>query len=181
MVLSKASGKRAAGIQIRFQTAPQAAFNKQYDLLADDIEGRASQGYTTYILSENHAQFERLENVLAATHRKARFEPLKATLHEGFTDRKLRVSLYTDHQIFDRYHRYQLRGGIDNRESLTIAELNQLQVGDYVVAFAGQEVHATEEILAIRRTLYVGDQVTIRVWRDGQYLDLLMEMMAAAE
>lgn len=133
MVLSKASGKRAAGIQIRFQTAPQAAFNKQYDLLADDIEGRASQGYTTYILSENHAQFERLENVLAATHRKARFEPLKATLHEGFTDRKLRVSLYTDHQIFDRYHRYQLRGGIDNRESLTIAELNQLQVGDYVV------------------------------------------------
>lgn len=56
-----------------------------------------------------------------------------------------------------------------------------VQVGDYVVAFAGQEVQATEEILAIRRTLYVGDQVTIRVWRDGQYLDLLMEMMAAAE
>ena len=133
MVLAKPSGRRSAGVQVRFQTAPQAAFNKQYDLLADDIEGRASQGYTTYILSENHAQFERLENVLAATHRKARFEPLKATLHEGFTDRKLRVSLYTDHQIFDRYHRYQLRGGINNRESLTIAELNQLQVGDYVV------------------------------------------------
>ncbi|MBR4850524.1 MAG: transcription-repair coupling factor [Tidjanibacter sp.] len=133
MVLSKPSSRRLSTVQLKFQTAPQAAFNKQYDLLADDIEGRASQGYTTYILSENHAQFERLENVLAATRRRAHFEPLKTTLHEGFTDRKLRVSLYTDHQIFDRYHRYQLRGGIDNRESLTIAELNQLQVGDYVV------------------------------------------------
>ena len=133
MVLSRASSKRAAESQVMFATQPQAAFNKQYDLLADDIEGRASQGYTTYLLSENHAQFERLENVLAATHRKAHFEPLKMTLHEGFTDRLLRVSLYTDHQIFDRYHRYALRGEIDRRESLTIAELNQLKIGDYVV------------------------------------------------
>jgi transcription-repair coupling factor (superfamily II helicase) len=133
MVLSRPSSKRAASAEVKFATQPQAAFNKQYDLLADDIEGRASQGYTTYLLSENHAQFERLENVLAATHRRANFEPLKMTLHEGFTDRNLRVSLYTDHQIFDRYHRYSLRGEIDRRESLTIAELNQLKIGDYVV------------------------------------------------
>ena len=133
MVLSRQSVKRPAVVQVAFNTTPQAAFNKQYDLLADDIEARAEQGYTTYLLSENRTQFERLENVLAATHRKAHFEPLKMTLHEGFTDRNLRVSLYTDHQIFDRYHRYALRGEIDRKESLTIAELNRLKIGDYVV------------------------------------------------
>ncbi len=133
MVLVGASSRREAAERVAFNTVPQAAFNKQYDLLADDIEARAEQGYTTYLLSENRTQFERLENVLAATHRKAHFEPMKMTLHEGFTDRTLRVSLYTDHQIFDRYHRYALRGEIDRRESLTIAELNQLKMGDYVV------------------------------------------------
>ena len=133
MVLLRPSVRRQSAAQVRFNTTPQAAFNKQYDLLADDIEARAEQGYTTYLLSENRTQFERLENVLAATHRRAHFEPLKMTLHEGFTDRTLRVSLYTDHQIFDRYHRYVLRGEIDHKESLTIAELNRLKIGDYVV------------------------------------------------
>ncbi len=133
MVHLRPSSKRPSEVSVAFATAPQAAFNKQYDLLADDIEARAAQGYTTYLLSENRTQFERLENVLAATHRKAHFEPLKMTLHEGFTDRLLRVSLYTDHQIFDRYHRYALRGEIDRKECLTIAELNQLKLGDYVV------------------------------------------------
>ena len=133
MVLRKASAKRAAAAQVAFNTVPQMAINRQYDMLADDIEARAMQGYKTYFLSENRAQFERLENLLAATHRKAPFEPLKMTLHGGFTDRNLRVSLYTDHQIFDRYHRYTLRGEIDHKESLTIAELNRLKIGDYVV------------------------------------------------
>ena len=133
MVLFGASSRREATGMVAFATTPQAAFNRQYDLLADDIEARALQGYTTYLLSENRTQFERLENVLAATHRKAHFEPMKMTLHGGFTDRLLRVSLYTDHQIFDRYHRYTLRGEIDRKESLTIAELNRLKMGDYVV------------------------------------------------
>ena len=133
MVLLGASSRREATATVAFSTIPQVAFNKQYDMLADDIEARAQQGYTTYLLSENRTQFERLENVLAATHRKAHFEPMKMTLHGGFTDRLLRVSLYTDHQIFDRYHRYTLRGEIDRKESLTIAELNRLKIGDYVV------------------------------------------------
>ena len=168
MVVRKATGRKSVAVQVKFQTAPQASFNKQYNLLADDIEGRASQGYTTYILSENHAQFERLENVLAATHRRAHFEPLKATLHEGFTDRKLRVSLYTDHQIFDRYHRYQLRGGIDNRESLTIAELNQLQVGDYVVHID----HGVGRFGGLVHTVENGkEQESVKlVYRDGDVL-----------
>ncbi len=133
MVLRKASAKRPSEAQVAFNTVPQAAINRQYDLLAEDIEARALQGYTTYFLTENRAQSERLENLLAATHRKAPFKTLKMTLHEGFTDRTLRVSLYTDHQIFDRYHRYSLRGEIDHKESLTIAELNRLKIGDYVV------------------------------------------------
>lgn len=133
MVLRKASSKREATAQVTFNTLPQASINRQYDLLAEDIETRALQGYTTYFLTENRAQSERLENLLAATRRNVHFKTLKMTLHEGFTDRTLRVSLYTDHQIFDRYHRYSLRGEIDHKESLTIAELNRLKIGDYVV------------------------------------------------
>ncbi len=168
MVLLRASAKRTAEAQVKFSTLPQVAFNKQYDMLADDIEARALQGYTTYLLSENHAQFERLENVLAATHRKAHFEPLKMTLHEGFTDRTLKVSLYTDHQIFDRYHRYALRGEIDRRESLTIAELNQLKIGDYVVHID----HGVGRFGGLVRTVENGqEQESVKlVYKDGDTL-----------
>ena len=168
MVLAKPSSKRESAESVRFKTTPQPSLNKQYDLLADEIEARAQQGYTTYILSENHAQFERLENVLAATHRKARFEPLKNTLHGGFSDHQLRVSLYTDHQIFERYHRYSLRGEIDRRESMTIAELNQLQVGDYVVHID----HGVGRFGGLVHTIEGGkEQESVKlVYRDGDVL-----------
>lgn len=132
-VLRKSSVKRPSTAKVSFHTSPQPSFNKQYDLLADDIALHASEHYEVYILSENRAQFERLENVLAATHRQAPFSPMMLTLHEGFVDHTLKACFYTDHQIFDRYHRYRLRGEIDRGQSLTVAELNNLQVGDYVV------------------------------------------------
>ncbi len=172
MVLRGASSRRQASEKVTFHTTPQPSLNKQYNLLADEIEARALRGYTTYILSENHAQFERLENVLAATRTKAHFEPLKTTLHEGFSDHTLKASLYTDHQIFERYHRYSLRGEIDRRESLTIAELNQLQVGDYVVHIDhgvgqfGGLVHTTEggkEQEAVKLVYKDGDVLLVSV------------------
>ncbi len=127
-------GERAAERSVEFRTAPQPAFNKQFDLLAEDIRRNREAGYECYILSENKAQIERLENIFASIGvRQAGFTPLPLTLHEGFIDHDLKVCLYTDHQIFDRYHRYRLRGEIDKSESMTIAELNALKVGDYVV------------------------------------------------
>ncbi len=119
---------------IEFHTSPQPAFNKQYALLAKDIHDRAGDGFTTYILSDNKAQTERLANIFSAEgFPDVKFRPLALTLHEGFVDSDLKVCLYTDHQIFKRYHRYSLRGEIDKSQSLTVAELNELKPGDYVV------------------------------------------------
>lgn len=120
--------------QVAFDTLPQPAFNKQYELLAKDIYDRTGEGYTAYIASENRAQTERLENIFASEgFPKVRFTPLAVTLHEGFVDNLLKICLYTDHQIFERYQRYSLRGEIDRSQSLTVSELNELKPGDYVV------------------------------------------------
>ncbi len=117
-----------------FDTLPQPAFNKRYELLARDIHDRNAAGYRTYILSDNKAQTERLANIFASEgFPRADFTPLPVTLHEGFVDNGLRICCYTDHQIFERYQRYSLRGEIDRSQSLTVAELNELKPGDYVV------------------------------------------------
>ena len=124
---------RPAEMTVQFDTAPQPKFNKQFDLLARSIEQSSENGYRTYILSENKAQIERLRNILESQSPQATFEPLGITLHEGFSDNAARVNFYTDHQIFDRYHRYKLRGEINRDQSITVAELNELKVGDFVV------------------------------------------------
>lgn len=133
MILRSPSTRRAAEVRIDCETAPQPKFNKQFDLLAENIaEGRAA-GYRTFILSENKAQIERLHNIFAQSKKEAPFDSLNGTLHEGFIDNSLRIRFYTDHQIFERYHRYKIRGGIERDESLTVADLNELKMGDYVV------------------------------------------------
>ena len=98
--------ERPADATIAFRTAPQPKFNKNFELLADDIISNGQRGYKTYILSENRAQLERLENIFYQSGRKeAQINPLPITLHEGFIDHDLKLCFYTDHQIFDRYQR----------------------------------------------------------------------------
>ncbi|MDE6570517.1 MAG: DEAD/DEAH box helicase, partial [Alistipes sp.] len=126
--------ERPAVGTIGFATAPQPAFNKNFELLADDMIRNALRGYDTYILSENRAQVERLENIFHQIGRgQAAVHSIPITLHEGFIDHDLRVCLYTDHQLFDRYQRYRINGEIRRDEQMTVAELNQLRPGDYVV------------------------------------------------
>ncbi|MCD8073207.1 MAG: transcription-repair coupling factor [Alistipes sp.] len=129
-----ASRERQPDREIGFGTSPQPSFNKQFELLAEDIERNTAEGYTVYIMSENKAQIERLENIFNSIEKKGvTFRPLAITLHEGFASRQMKACFYTDHQIFDRYHRYRLRREVDRSEALTVAELNNLKVGDYVV------------------------------------------------
>ena len=116
--------ERPAAATVKFATSPQPKFNKNFEMLADDMIRGALRGYDTYILSENKAQVERLENIFHQIGRgQAVVRSLSTTLHEGFVDNDLKLCLYTDHQIFDRYQRYRM----------TVAELNQLRPGDYVV------------------------------------------------
>ena len=126
--------ERPAAATVKFATSPQPKFNKNFEMLADDMIRNSLRGYTTYILSENKVQVERLENIFHQIGRgQAVVRPLSVTLHEGFVDNDLKLCLYTDHQIFDRYQRYRINGEIRRDEQMTVAELNQLRPGDYVV------------------------------------------------
>ena len=126
--------ERPAETSVKFSTTPQPKFNKNFEMLADDMIRNALRGYDTYILSENKAQVERLENIFHQIGRgQAVVRSLSVTLHEGFVDNDLKLCLYTDHQIFDRYQRYRINGEIRRDEQMTVAELNQLRPGDYVV------------------------------------------------
>ena len=134
MVLRNNLAERPATASVAFSTQPQPKFNKNFEVLADDMIRNALRGYKTYILSENKAQVERLENIFHQIGRgQAVVNPISLTLREGFVDNDLKICLYTDHQIFDRYQRYRINGEIKRDEQMTIAELNQLRPGDYVV------------------------------------------------
>ena len=125
--------ERPASQTILFHTTPQNSINKNFNILADELISRHEQGYRTFLMSENRAQAERLESMLYATGREgAKFELARLTLHDGFTDHDLKISLYAEHRLFERYRRYKINGQIKRDEQMTIAELNSLQVGDYV-------------------------------------------------
>ena len=127
------NGRREPEVSVEFHTSPQPGFNKQFEMLAANIREGAAGGYETFILSENKVQIERLANIFASIGGDVPFRSLPLTLHEGFIDHDLKLCLYTDHQIFERYHRYKIRGEINRDEALTVAELNELKAGDFVV------------------------------------------------
>jgi transcription-repair coupling factor (superfamily II helicase) len=116
-----------------FNTAPQPAFNKNFNLLAEDLLTLTGNGYKNYIISDSEKQIERLTSIFHDINRNIRFTPLLKTLHEGFTDRDLLITCYTDHQLFERYHKYTLQNYFSNRGMITLKELKGLQPGDYVV------------------------------------------------
>ncbi|MBQ3197223.1 MAG: transcription-repair coupling factor [Alistipes sp.] len=134
MLLRDNLKERIADSVVTFATTPQPKFNKNFELLAEDISDASAKGYRTYILSENKAQIERLDNIFHQLGRRTvAFDAIPITLNEGFVDNALKINLYTDHQIFDRYRRYRINGEIKRDEQMTVAELNALKMGDYVV------------------------------------------------
>ncbi|HOZ14136.1 MAG TPA: transcription-repair coupling factor [Tenuifilaceae bacterium] len=118
---------------VEFSTSPQPPFNKNFELLADNLNENTLKGYTTYILADNPTQLERLENILHTINKELVYTSTSGTIHEGFVDHNLRICFYTDHQIFDRYHKYKLKHEFSRRDAITMQELINLQPGDYVV------------------------------------------------
>lgn len=116
-----------------FRTEPQPAFNKNFELLAEKITLNSTEGYTTLIVSESQSQIERLKDIFSEIKPGLKFTPLLFNLHGGFTDHEIRISVYTDHQIFDRYHKFSIRGYFTRKESISVRELTGLNPGDYVV------------------------------------------------
>ena len=121
--------------QIEFHTLPQTNFHKNFDLLGDNLKQFISQGYNIYILSDSSKQTDRIQSIFAGKGMDISFIPVDHTLHEGFTDSDARICCYTDHQIFERFHKVEQRTdkAREGRVVMTLKELNQLQIGDYIV------------------------------------------------
>ncbi|MBN1596760.1 MAG: transcription-repair coupling factor [Bacteroidales bacterium] len=119
--------------QFSFNTKQQPVFQKNFNLLGDNLKLLISQKFETYILSENEKQIERLRLIFQDTHQGIPFKEINQTIHQGFIDEDLKFALYTDHQIFDRYHKYRLQKYFSSKASVSINELKYLNPGDYVV------------------------------------------------
>ena len=121
--------------KLPFDTLPQPTFNKNFDLLIDDLQQHLREGYKIYILADQVKQTDRLKAIFEDKESGIQFVAIDHTLHEGFIDRSAKICCYTDHQIFERYHRVSLRSENARRGKaiITLKEINQLQVGDYVV------------------------------------------------
>ena len=124
---------------IKFKITPQPLFHKNFDLLVDSLDNYILQGYKLYILADSDKQNQRLKDIFAdMDSQKAKsivFEPVNKTLHEGFADDDLKCCFFTDHQIFDRYHKYNLKsdGARAGKMALTMKELQEMEPGDFIV------------------------------------------------
>ncbi len=133
---------------ITFNTSAQPLFHKNFDLLTKTLEDYLLQGYRLYILADSQKQNQRLRDIFdeMAQHKKLAdgtevpttpiaFEPVDKTLHSGFADNNLRICVFTDHQIFDRFHKYNLRSDAarSGKMALTMKELQEMEPGDYIV------------------------------------------------
>ena len=121
---------------IRFNTTFQPLFHKNFDLLVQTLEDYLLKGYQLFILADSQKQQERLKDILSAnTQKPTPFIPVDKTLHEGFIDNDAKACFLTDHQIFDRFHKYNLKSdkARSGKMALTLKEIQQFEIGDYVV------------------------------------------------
>ena len=127
-------GGDVANEVITFQTQPQPQFNKNFELLAQELSHREERGYRVVVLSESASQIERFRQIFASMGRSdVHFEAQQFSLHEGFIDHAAKLCVYTDHQIFDRFHRVKARRSVERSERITVQELSGFQIGDYIV------------------------------------------------
>ncbi len=120
-------------VPIRFQTTPQPSFNKQFDLLINHLNENTEDGFTNYIFCSSESQAKRFHDIFEdAEQHVDQFETIVFPLYQGFRDDHQKVACYTDHQIFERYHKFQLKNGYAKKQAITLKELTNLEVGDYV-------------------------------------------------
>ena len=118
---------------ISFNTTPQPSFNKQFDLLIEDLNQNTVKGYTNYIFCASEQQAKRFEDIFAdAKVDVTQFETVVFPLYQGFIDHQSKHICYTDHQVFERYHKFSLKNGYAKKQAITLKELTNLVVGDYV-------------------------------------------------
>ncbi len=155
-----------------FNIKPQPSFNKQFDLLVNNLQENTDTGWHNYLLCLNQKQVERFEAIFQDIGKETDYHPLVQSLHEGFVDAEGKKAVYTDHQIFDRYQKFRLRTGYEKKQAITLKELTSLQVGDYVThidhgiaQFGGlQKIEVNAKMQeAIKLTYHGGDVLYVSI------------------
>ncbi len=125
----------ATKVSIDFKCSPQAIYHKNFELISESFTSLLNDGYKLYILSDSEKQIERLTAIFADRGDDIKFSPVISTLHEGFSDKSLKICVFTDHQIFDRFHKYTLRSdrARSGKLALSLKELSAIEPGDFIV------------------------------------------------
>lgn len=127
---STALGMTASTVQ--FNTKPQPAFNKKFDLLIENLNDNRDEGYSNYIFCSTEQQTKRFHDIFDEVDETVHYQTIIFPLYQGFVDQNLKIACYTDHQIFERYHKFHLKNGYAKKQAITLKELNKLEIGDYV-------------------------------------------------
>ena len=118
--------------EIAFRTKPQPSFNKKFDLLIDNLNSNHQKGYNNFIFCATDQQAKRFHDIFEEVETQVHYKTVVFSLHQGFIDDDLRIVCYTDHQIFERYHKFSIKNGYAKKQAITLKELNKLEIGDYV-------------------------------------------------
>ncbi|MEO7394538.1 MAG: transcription-repair coupling factor [Chitinophagaceae bacterium] len=121
-----------ADFEIEFNTKTQPAFNRQFDLLIKDLKSWEAKKFQLYIFAENAKQLERLQSIFDDLKAAIVFNPIVVSIHEGFIDEDQKLVCYTDHQVFQRYHKYKVKQAYNKNKAITLRTLRELQPGDFV-------------------------------------------------
>ena len=124
--------KKPQGEELIFKTKPQPSFNKKFDLLIDNLNENNRKGYTNYIFCASDQQAQRFHDIFDEVDHDIKYSTVVFPIFQGFIDDDLKLVCYTDHQIFERYHKFHLKNGYTKKQAITLKELNKLEVGDYV-------------------------------------------------
>ncbi len=121
--------------EMTFNCSPQALYHKNFDLISSSFTNHLKEGYRLYILSDSVHQTSRLKSIFEDRKEDISFIPVERTIHQGFIDHDIKACFFTDHQIFDRFHKYSLKSdrARSGKLALSLKELNQIEVGDYIV------------------------------------------------
>ncbi|MEQ5792326.1 transcription-repair coupling factor [Muricauda sp. NFXS6] len=117
---------------IQFNTKPQPAFNKKFDLLIENLNDNRDAGYSNYIFCSTEQQAKRFHDIFDEVDETVHYQTIIFPLYQGFVNDDLKLVCYTDHQIFERYHKFHLKNGYAKKQAITLKELNKLEIGDYV-------------------------------------------------
>lgn len=117
---------------IVFNTTPQPAFNKQFNLLIENLNQQHNKGYTNYIACVSEQQAKRFHDIFNDVEEEVHYKTIVLSLYQGFIDHDNKITCYTDHQIFERYHKFHLKNGYAKKQAITLKELTNLEIGDYV-------------------------------------------------